>query len=271
MKLTTQNPLRQAIDNWLGNQLSKHTKTAYRRDMRDFQRWLIDNQLDDTDSLKAITPEHIISYRRYLDTHYSRASVNRKFSTICSCFQWLEAMRVVLPNPCKHIKAYPQPDNATTEALTDAEAKRMLLVASKNAADSLALKFMLYTGIRVGELVKLTVDDFYHNRDLATVRIFGKGHKVRELPVPKAIQRGLAKYLANVDGKRIFPVHSTTIFRMVKRYAKQAGIDKNISPHSLRATAVSNALELVTSFQVISRSSTNIMEAMSWSELGSTK
>ena len=186
----------------------------------------------------------MIDYRNHLDALYSRATVNRKFSTVCSCFRWLEAMRVILPNPCKHIKAYPAADNANTLALTDEEANG-LIYASARACPRihLAVVLMLRLGLRVGEVIKIEKSDIKAGRDATTITINGKGHKTRTLPLPSDIKLHLDKLCRDTNKKRIFDLHSSTIFRKVKKLAKEAGITKNISPHSLRATAVSNALE----------------------------
>jgi len=108
--------------------------------------------------------------------------------------------------------------------------------------DSALLLVMLDTGIRLGEVVGLDVDDVKH--DHLIVR--GKGGKERRVAVSDLAQKGLIRYLracskVNVNGPCLFPsrhgtrIHRRTVGQLAARYAKATGLgDLHLSPHALR-------------------------------------
>ena len=119
------------------------------------------------------------------------------------------------------------------------------------------LSFLFYMGLRRGELIGLNVESLDAEKGIPILRILGKGNRPRILPIPEPAFRSLTKYLntrvyTRAEGlplfvstqgneeKRLAP---ETVRYIVKKYAKLAGLPENISPHSARVTAVSNALE----------------------------
>ena len=116
-------------------------------------------------------------------------------------------------------------------------------------------------GLRVGEALALDLADLRHNRGHRTVRVTGKGGKVRELPIPAPLGRDLDAYLAGraraagvaveqlegplfvtTTGRR---VDQPAVFRLVRRVGKSAGLPaaEHLSPHSLRHTVATAALD----------------------------
>ncbi len=113
---------------------------------------------------------------------------------------------------------------------------------SKNTQDMIIIKTLLYTGIRVSELIRLKITDV--DLDRCQIKIIsGKGQKDRIVPFPKSFRETLALYIENSKQKAtssLFesswakPYSDRGIRKILEKYSKLVGIEKNISPHKLR-------------------------------------
>lgn len=109
-------------------------------------------------------------------------------------------------------------------------------------------------------MVGIRIRDMYDDRGVRVLRVRGKGDKQRMIPVSDEVQLVMNDYLDKFDERGDCPkapndflfrsltdpskhVSTATVDRIVKRYAKQAGVDRNVSPHSCRATVISHLLE----------------------------
>ena len=130
--------------------------------------------------------------------------------------------------------------------LTKAELGRLLNAMRGNIRDFTITAFAVQTGIRINELVNLKMK----NIDLQerTVRIKGKGDKERIIPLSKDMVKILSRYLKGRQDGYLFEIKGhkisvSTIQKMIKKYAKKAHLKKNVSPHKLRHTFATLALE----------------------------
>lgn len=114
--------------------------------------------------------------------------------------------------------------------------------SEKNVQDMLIVKTLLYTGIRVSELVRLKTTDIDFEQCQLNI-VNGKGKKDRKVPFPKGFREALVFHVekANKDGHHnLFtsswkkPFSDRGIRRKLEKYSKIAGISHNISPHHLR-------------------------------------
>jgi len=127
---------------------------------------------------------------------------------------------------------------------SEAEIRRYYEVVwqARNIQDMLIIKTLLYTGIRVGELIKIQLVDV--DLDRCQIRINqGKGKKDRVVPFPSRFQETLALHISHMQTKkatylfesRLKKAYSDRgIRKILSRYAKAAGLAKPISPHKLR-------------------------------------
>jgi len=108
--------------------------------------------------------------------------------------------------------------------------------------DILIVKTLLYTGIRVSELIRLKIQDVDFDRCQLKI-IAGKGKKDRIVPFPKSFRETLALHSSNINkNKRIYlfesswkkPYSDRGIRKMLEKYSKMAGMKQTISPHKLR-------------------------------------
>jgi integrase/recombinase XerD len=251
-------------------QRSPHTRRAYENDLKQYRSFLLAERLagDSFDSLLAFR-DWLIRPKYEGGAGLSRGSANRKFATIRSFLNWLQARGKVKENPSLWIKNFRARTESPTQAFSDLEVADMLsrpnLRTSSGLMHSVILHFLFYLGLRRSELVALEARHLSWSRagdsNLLTVRVPGKGDKERILPVPAKLQGLLERYLEkrgleiggegylfppvrnNVTKNKARPIASQAVYYIVRKYARLAGVEKRVSPHSCRATCISNALD----------------------------
>lgn len=260
----------QEIQRFTQTQRSPHTRRAYENDLRQFLGYLR------AENLRGDSFDALLSYRDFLvkpehegGRGLTRVSANRKFATIRSFLAWLQARGRVTENPSLWVKNFRAKTESPTQAFTDLEVAEMLALPNRKTRSGLSHALMLhllfYLGLRRGELVALRADHFGFARSgeraLLTVRVPGKGDKERILPVPQKVREILELYMEregiemgsyrplfqpvrnNLTKIKAKPVHAASIYYVVRKYAQRAGVDRKVSPHSCRATCISNALD----------------------------
>jgi integrase/recombinase XerD len=113
---------------------------------------------------------------------------------------------------------------------------------SKNMQDMLMIKTLMYTGIRVSELIRLKIQDVDFDRCQLRI-VAGKGKKDRIVPFPKSFRETLAFHVSNANKNKqlnLFesswkkPYSDRGVRKILEKYSKAAGIQQTISPHKLR-------------------------------------
>lgn len=252
--------LRTATAAWVASRKSEHTRRAYFRDLADFLGWCETTGLDPRNALRGDVDAYAIARCAEL----SATSTARRLSTLSSWYAYLMSNGVAGCNP---VLAVDRPtvdrDGSATAGLSAAEVTTFMRTARAQASrrDVALLGMLSELGLRVGEALRLDLDNFRHNRGHRTVRVVGKGGKVRELPIPAPLARDLDAYLTeravaagvSVDelrgaafvtgtGKR---VDQPAVFRLVRRIGRAAGLPAadQLSPHSLRHSIATAALD----------------------------
>ena len=135
---------------------------------------------------------------------------------------------------------YPKRPKELPKYLTREEVER-LVRAAESRRDRLIILLLYATGVRVGELVRIRVEDVDLGR--MSIRVFGKGGKEREVFFNEEVREELVEYIRGeglrpedylFPGKRGGHVHYVTVERILKRAARAAGIKKRVTPHVLR-------------------------------------
>lgn len=251
-----QDPRNAVAGAWLLSARSVNTQTAYRRDLADFFDWCDRNAIDVCTARRF----HVDAYRRYLENEvptgrktkgYAESTVARKLTAVSSFYRYgsREFSQLVPGNPAADVERPKVADESTTEGLTMEEAGRVLDAAAELGPMALALlEVFLGTALRVSELVNADADDLGNERGHVTLRTRRKGGARRRLVIPQEAATALAEYL---DGRTTGPLFLMNGVRpsrqqaayLVKKCARMAGVDKTISPHSLRHTAATIALD----------------------------
>ncbi len=239
-------------------QLSNETKRAYGSDLLLLEQFI--KQHFTLENITQVKTQHLAIYREYLHSNKKAiASINRKIACAKSYFAFLSKNKIIQEDPSINLKSYPKPDNANTQGLTNQEVTKLLsmvrLDTDSGRMHSAILHLLFYLGLRRGEICAIQVKDFCEISGVNALRIHGKGNRTRVLPLTQKIIGALQLYLKYAPIKHSnFPLfashvnpgkhlHPNTITNIIKSYAKKAGIQKRISPHSARATCISNALE----------------------------
>ncbi|HXK45728.1 MAG TPA: tyrosine recombinase XerC, partial [bacterium] len=217
---------------------SQHTVSAYRADLEQFISFAGQN-------LDAIDLEVLRNFLFYLkNRQYNPRSSGRKIAAIKSFFNFLVRRGYVKKNPALLISSPKLPERLPS-FLTYEEVEKILDAANgtdqQGLRDRAMMELLYSSGLRVGELVSLKIHDI--NILEGTVKVKGKGSKERIVPVGSYALNYLFDYLKKRSGFRsdfVFlnkkgkVLTTRSVERIVKKYAKKAGIIKKITPHTFR-------------------------------------
>lgn len=236
---------------WLGSQRSPHTVDAYRRDLREFFTWCDDRGLD----ALALRQHHIDGYRHWLTSPdrprgaCQPATEARKLTSLSSYYRRGVREGVIPLSPVENVSRPTLDDESLTDGLDLDEARHMIAVAKDTGAMPGAfVHVLLATGVRVSEACSATTTDLGMARGHHTVTVTRKGGKRQRIPLIPDAWADLDDYLAGRPGplflsKRV-PLYRQEAYRLVMQVAGAAGItEKRITPHSLRHTAATLALD----------------------------
>jgi integrase/recombinase XerD len=229
---------------WLTSGASKNTLSAYRSDLKIFSKWL--NQRPFTSVDKKIVHDYF-SYRK--KSNLSAASRSRILTCLHSFFQYLLNNQKMSNDPTEQMD-YPKLEKKLPIFLNIQEVEKLIEAPNTNSIygqrDRAMLELLYSCGLRVSELISLS----YHNLNLKEefVRVHGKGNKERMLPLGEVAIDFLDQYERNSRtlllkngqcdsyflSNRGSAMSRQNFFYIIKGYAATAGINKPISPHSLR-------------------------------------
>lgn len=234
------------VEEFLRCLTSVHTVRAYERDLSEFKAYLL------TQPATSGWNSTLSQYKAFLRERFQPLTCNRKLSCLKSYFNFLYMNRVTDVNFGAHVSLFSKSEYSGTPALSDDEVTRMFSLV-ENVRDELILKLMFYLGLRRAELISIKLEDL-NLEGIPSIKIHGKGHKTRILPITDDILVTLKAYLSNLlarkyTGARLFPgvtaetIHPNTVAQIFHKYSKLAGLERIATPHVARATCVSNALE----------------------------
>jgi integrase/recombinase XerD len=240
---------------WKLAQSSPHTLRAYSRSMTDFCGWLDVRGLD----LLTVKRPIIDGYRHTLAG--SPATVAAKLAALSSFYRYaLSADVIAGGNPVELVKRPKvDADHSSTEGLSKDQARALLAAARADGPRSHALvSLLLFTGIRLSEALNASTTDYGHDAGHRTLTVRRKGGKADKVVVPAPALEALNAYLGTTGqelvsvtsaGRPLFTTATgkrwlaSEAFRTVQRLSRAAGIDGQISPHSLRHTFATIALD----------------------------
>lgn len=225
--------------------LSKNTIAAYESDLKSFSKFL--NGKD----FNHVSEEDFINYLDFLKTKaYAPSSIYRAFVAIKVFFRFLK--REGLLSIDIGFFEVPKIWQLIPVVLTYSEVESLLrqpdITTCIGARDKAILELLYATGIRVSEGINLKIQDVTDE----FVKVTGKGKKDRVVPIGKKAIEAIDYYLANfrkteneylflsLKGKKMSRVD---VYLRIKIYAKAAGIEKKVTPHTLRHCFATHLLE----------------------------
>lgn len=231
---------------WLEEGLSENTQKAYRSDLEHFARWLARRD-------RSLTAADAADIQDYLGFRYRSQSSGRSAARLLSSLRklyryWLRE-GIVPIDPTLPVAA-PRLGRPLPKTLTEREVEALLQAPTaddpRGCRDRAMLELLYATGLRVSELVGLRLDQI--NLRQGVVRVTGKGSKDRLVPLGEEAEFQLNTYLSEarpalLNGRKSPDFFVTergaamtrqAFWYRVKQYALTAGIQKPISPHTLR-------------------------------------
>lgn len=230
---------------YLERGLSEKTLSAYRTDLVGAERF--------AHELKRALPElNEADLNQYIGSLFSSGisttSIQRKLSALHGYYKYLVRTRQRADDPMARITR-PSKGRPLPKTLSEAEVSALLEAPDTDTLiglrDRTLLEVLYATGLRVSELVELKRQNL--GLEQGVIRVMGKGQKERLVPLGESAREWLARYLLEARpelpdprGVSVFPGRSgepmtrQTFWHRIKHWARVAGIDRAISPHTLR-------------------------------------
>ena len=232
--------------------LSNNTKASYYNDLKEYEEFLSKKGINTCSNIKK---DDIRAYLRYLDKDDKTTTIARKLTVIKNFHKYLLKEHIVSIDEAESIER-PKLEKHLPNTLTIEEVDKLLDIKLDTPFDyrNKAMLELLYrTGIRVSELVNLTI----HSIDLenSIVRLTGKGNKERIIPLGDYTIDYLIKYLdkrtellknSNTDGLFLNnhgkKMTRQGFFKILKKLLKEKGLNTEVSPHTLRHSFATHLL-----------------------------
>ena len=248
----------QAYENYLVKvkQASANTVFSYMRDIRQFVSWL---ELNECADILSVSSLHINSYLTSLqEAGKSGATISRNLASLKNFYSYTIASGFLEISPVSSDIRVERGEKKLPQILTGKEVELLLSQPSgtdtKGFRDKAMLEVMYATGIRVSELIELNVEDV--NLELGIIKC-DSGKKSRAIPLYPAALRALIIYLRDVRCLMVADPLENALFvnvgglrmsrqgfwKILKYYQAKAGIEKDITPHTLRHSFAVHLLE----------------------------
>lgn len=233
---------------WLEDGLSRNTLDSYRRDLSKFALWLEQQR-----GLSILQTAHadIQGFLAHLVASQKArpSSTGRAISSLKRLFRYLLRQGKISADPTLQIDT-PKLPRSLPKSLTEQDVEQLLdapdIATPLGLRDRTMFEVLYATGLRVSELVTLHIAQV--SMDMGVVRVMGKGSKERLVPLGEEALDWLRRYLADGRGVLLSGKMSDALFvtargegmtrqmfwYLIKKHAKQGGLHKPLSPHTLR-------------------------------------
>lgn len=241
----------------LEKNLSINTVASYKNDINAFISFLKDFNIDDPSN---VTSEHINGFFKALkELGLLGSSTARYFSSLKGFFLFLTKNKYIIKNPVEKLSA-PKISKKLPGVLDINEVEAILSVPDVKEIlglrDKAILELFYACGTRVSELINMKVNDLFFDDEI--IRVFGKGSKERLIPIGSSAIEWIGEYLRKsrpllmkkLKSENILFLNSRGtklsrmgIWKIIDRYVKEAGIKKDVHPHTFRHSFATHLLE----------------------------
>lgn len=243
--------------------LSENTIKSYKLDLGKLFDYLLNVKL--VEQVSKIREDDLIDFFKFANASgenseekFAIRTMSRYLSTFRSFFKYLESEKKIDVNPVENIDS-PKIARIIPEYLSIEEVDAMLskpdLSNRLGLRDKALLEAMYGSGLRVSEAINLTISNVFFKDEF--IRVFGKGNKERIVPIGKTGLKFIERYInesrqflrnshsenflfLNFRGKKLSRMG---IYDIVRRYTKEAGIEKDVHPHTLRHSFATHLLQ----------------------------
>ena len=232
---------------WLEEGLSRNTLESYRSDLQQFSNWLTQTRRG---TLSSATRTELLDFLAHKITGRVKANTtSRELSSLKRFYRFLLREGKIQGDPSLNIDT-PKLPRSLPRDLTETKVEALLHAPDTTQLlglrDRAMLEILYASGLRVSELVTLTVMQV--NTDMGVVRVTGKGNKERLTPLGEEALDWTIRYTRDARPALLGKKATDTLFvtargaamtrqafwYLIKRHARQAGIQEALSPHTLR-------------------------------------
>ena len=234
--------------------LTENTLEAYVRDIRSFKDYMIDRKIEGFDNAnKTIVITYLMDLQK---KGRATSTISRNLASIRSFFQYLLNHNLVNEDPTLNLKP-PKIEKKIPDILTEKEVNILLEQPNshdfKGSRDKAMLELLYATGLKVSEIVSLNIESVNLELNILTIKDINELSRV--IPIGKIAVESLIYHLENFrdeykdsHGEPLFINFSGNrltrqgFWKILKHYTKQTGINKVITPHTIRPSC---ALHLI--------------------------
>lgn len=236
--------------------LSSNTLESYRRDLQKFFLFLQEKNINNIEHISRTDLTDFLLKQK--EKGLAPTTLTRNLASIRSFYQFLLKEQIITENPSTDLET-PKTEKKLPRVLSFNEIELLLeQPETKNVIglrDKAMLELLYATGIRVSELVSLNVKEV--NFKMGFIKCSGKGNKERMIPLGSVAIRSIQEYLKNSRPKILKQKEEKALFvnqqgsrltrqgfwKILKKYALKAGIQTDITPHTLRHSFATHLLE----------------------------
>ncbi|MDG4655684.1 site-specific tyrosine recombinase XerD [Ectobacillus antri] len=236
--------------------LAQNTIVAYERDLKGYIQYI--QKVEQVVSWQEVKRSHIVAFLHHLKMqNKSSKTLARHIASVRSFHQFMLREHIAEHDPSVHIET-PQAERKLPKVLSVAEVEGLLQAPDNTPfgiRDKAMLELLYATGLRVSELIQLDLADVHIT--MGFVRCVGKGNKERIIPLGRLateaistyIERGRASLVGKYTTNALFLNHQGNrltrqgFWKILKKLAQKANIQKDLTPHTLRHSFATHLLE----------------------------
>lgn len=226
---------------------SKHTVSAYLRDVKVFEKFLAQNDCKISNEINySFIRQWIVSLS---EKRYSKTSINRKIASLKSYFNFLVNIDIIESSP---LKGHKNLKSSSKIVIPFSEDEIMQVFENFNDSkisdrDKLIIEIFYSTGLRREELINIKIQDIFLKEGL--IKILGKRSKERLVPILPSLSKNLKNFISNnnnskylFETKKLKKISVSTVYRLINKYFRLVSSKVKVSPHVLRHTFATHML-----------------------------
>ena len=226
---------------------SKHTVSAYLRDVKVFEKFLAQNDCKISNEINySFIRQWIVSLS---EKSYSKTSINRKIASLKSYFNFLVNIDIIESSP---LKGHKNLKSSSKIVIPFSEDEIMQVFENFNDSkisdrDKLIIEIFYSTGLRREELINIKIQDIFLQEGL--IKILGKRSKERLIPILPSLSKNLKIFISNnnnskylFETKKLKKISVSTVYRLINKYFRLVSSKVKVSPHVLRHTFATHML-----------------------------